>query len=194
MFFPLWKLLFVFHVACGFVSPSFSGKRRHLSNVFHEERFYCERSVHFPSVEDLVFYYGDCDNWWGDLGVRETRLLYHSLLPVYSLQYVGCNCSIEMVAFNSYLTRKAAKQYARRRSRAHVRVFSLVFDLFHNLWEHKKWRPTGPTFDELWCKYKNQLLHNDPEMTPETLNRTIAMLIAYKSCRTNKRIDRVVAA
>jgi hypothetical protein len=102
------------------------------------------------------------------------------------------NHTIEIVAFNSYQTRKAVKKYARRRSQVHVRFFSCFFDVLHNLWKYKRWMPTGPTYDDLWQKYEKQFREEDPEVHPDILTQKTATLIAYKSCRTNQRIDKFV--
>ena len=184
MFFPFWKYVFLLHVVYGFVSvPTHrtTGPCRKLSQALDKDRCYCEKPFHFPSLNDLVFYYGDRPHWWGDLDARQTRSLYHKLLPVYCPSYTA-DYSMETLSLMAYQTRKAAKQYARRRSILPVRWFSAALDIAHNLYEYKRWSPLGATYEELWQKYKDQL-------HPNATDHHIAATIVSKSCRTNEWVD-----
>lgn len=186
MSFSVWKFIFLFHVVYGFISvPNkhpIHYSCRQLSQALDKDRCYCEKPFHFFSLEDLVFYYGDRTNWWGDLDGRQTRFLYHQLLPVYYHHYIN-EYSIETLSYRTYQTRKAVKQYARRLSFAHIRFLSAVVDIIHNLWEYKRWG--SATYDELWQKYKKQL----QEQHLEASDHQIASTIVSKSCSTNECID-----
>lgn len=186
------KLLFLFHVVVhvyGFISsppPKYPlhYSCRHLSQALDKDRSYSEKPFHFLSLDDLVFYYGDRANWWGDLDAHQTRTLYHQLLPTYYPKYLT-DYSIGTLAVKAFQTRKAVKQYARRRSYCHVRFFSTLVDVLHNLWEYRRWSPLGATYEELWQKYKNQLEEQDVEAS----DHQIASTIVLKSCQTNEWID-----
>lgn len=181
----VWKLLFLFHVAYGFISVPLKHPLpscRRLSQALDKDRCYCEKPLHFLSLEDLVFYYGDRTHWWGDLDARQTRTLYHQLLPIYYPHYLT-DYSIETLAVKAFQTRKAVKQYARRRSYFHIRIMSMFADILHNLWEHRRWG--SATYEQLWQKYKTQL----QEQHLEASDDRVASTIVLKSCRTNPWID-----
>lgn len=183
----VWKLMFLFHVVYGFISvptpkhPVYSS--RQLSQALDKDRCYCEKPFHFLSLDDYVFYYGDRTNWWGDLDAHQTRTLYHKLLPIYYPYYLT-DYSIETLAVKAFQTRKAVKQYARRRSYFHIRFISMLVDLLHNLWEYRRWG--SATYEELWQKYKIQL---QEQHQLEATDDQIASTIVLKSCRTNEWID-----
>lgn len=183
----VWKFFFLFHVVYGFISlpPKYPlHSCRQLSQVLDKDRCYCEKPFHFLSLDDLVFYYGDRTSWWGDLNAQQTRILYHQLLPIYYPYYLT-DYSIQTLAIKAFQTRKAVKQYARRHAYFHVRCLSTLVDIFHNLWEYRRWSPLGATYDELWHKYKTQL----QEQHLEASNEQIAFTIVLKSCQTNEWID-----
>lgn len=181
----VWKFIFLFHVVYGFTSVPHKyplHSCRQLSQALDKDRCYCEKPFHFLSLNDLVFFYGDRTNWWGDLDARQTRFLYHQLLPVYYHNYIT-DYGMQSLAFKAYQTRKAVKQYARRRSYFYVRFLSTVVDILHNLWEYKRWR--SATYEELWLKYKKQLQQENVEAS----DHQIACTIVSKSCCTNEWID-----
>lgn len=193
--FVVWKLLFLLHVVYvnGFTLSPLGHKkvisyRNQLSQVLDKDRSYCENPLHFLSVHDLVFYYGDRENWWGDLGIRKTRHLYHQLLPIYHSYYI-VDYNIELLALKSYETRKAVKKYVRHRSYLYVRFFSIIIDTLRSLKRYKRLRPDGATYEDLWKKYEKQILKIEPHINQEELNYKIALTIVHKSCCTNKFID-----
>jgi len=191
--FSLWKLVLVFDfVVCanGFLNfPVEQHKiRNQLSQVLDKDCSYCEKPLHFLSVNDLVFYYGDRENWWGDQGAHKTRHLYHQLLPTYHSYYI-VDYNMETLAIKSYETRKAIKQYVRRRSYLHIRIFSIFIETMCNLWKYKRLRPIGATYEELWKKYEKKILETQPHLGTEELNHRVALTIIHKSCCTNKYID-----
>jgi len=187
----LLKLFFLLNVvmcANGFIQLPLEQKkfRNQLSQVLDKDRSYCEKPLHFLSVKDLVFYYGDRENWWGDHGARKTRHLYHQLLPIYHSYYI-VDYNTETLAIKSYETRNAIKQYVRRRSYLYVRFLSVLIDTMRNMWRYKRW--SGATYEELWKKYEEKILESQPNLSPEELNYRVALTIIHKSCCTNKYID-----
>lgn len=183
--------MLLFRVVYGFISgPSrqYHPHCRSLSQALDKDRCYCEKPFHFLSLDDLIFFYGDRQQWWGDFNAHETRILYHRLLPVYYLFYMG-SYDIAALSVKTFQTRKAVKEYARRRSYFPVRFLSTVVDTARNLWHHKRWSPLGATYDELWHKYKRELQELHPELSPQELDDQVATTIVLKSCRTNPWID-----
>lgn len=183
----LWKFFLLFHVVYGFISVPTNKHPIHscrqLSQALDKDRCYCEKPFHFLSLDDLVFYYGDRNSWWGDLNAKQTRTLYHQLLPIYYPYYLT-DYSIQTLSIKAFQTRKAVKQYARRHAYFHVRCLSILIDIFHNLWEYRRWG--SATYDELWQKYKYQFQEqNHLEASDDQIASTIVM----KSCCTNEWID-----
>lgn len=88
---------------------------------------------HFLSVEDLVFYYGDRPY----LSAKETRALYHALLPTYYPSYLHDH-DPDDVARMAVAARTAARAYARQRSYFYVRWASVLFDAARKLFSKKK--------------------------------------------------------
>lgn len=187
----VWKFMFLCPVVYGFLPPlrkqSFSSWRS-LNVALDKNRCYQETPLHFLSLEDLVFFYGDRQHWWGDFGHRDTRALYHQLLPVYYPSYVP-HYDIQTLALKSFETRQCVKQYARRRSHFYVRLFSTVMDTSRNLWHYRRWRPIGATYEELWQKYQKQLEEQHPSLLPPDVQKQVAAKIVYKSCCTNAWMD-----
>jgi len=181
--------MLLFRVVYGFMSgPGRQYLYRSLSQTLDKDRRYYEKPFHFLSLDDLIFFYGDRQRWWGDFNAHETRTLYHKLLPVYYLFYMNCY-DLKTLSVKTFQTRKAIKEYARRRSHLPVRFFSTVVDTTRNLWHHKRWSPLGATYEELWTKYKQQLQKQHPELSSQELDHQIATIILLKSCRTNPWID-----
>lgn len=181
----IYKLLFLSRVV---FPPDYKKTHNDHLVVLDKDQFYYEKPLHFLSVPDLVFYYGDRKNWWGDADAHTTRTLYHDLLPIYCPYYTSVY-KIDDLAFKAYQTRKAVKQYARRRSYLHVRVFSILLDVVRNLLKYKKWRPVGATYKELWRKYEKQVQKQNPHLQPELLETKVASMIVCKSCHTNQWVD-----
>lgn len=182
------QFFFLFHVVYGFMTLSRPSFRDSLFILDKHRCCFDERPFHFLSLNELVFYYGDREVWWGDLNTHHTRYLYHQLLPVYHPFYVS-KVPPETLALMAYQTRKAVKRYVRHRSRFHVRWMSILTDLIRHLLQKKKWRPSGLTFSELWDKYEKQLRSTHPHLSSEELHRQTALLILQKSCHTNPWID-----
>lgn len=190
MFFAYCLVIVVLcSTTCGFVNPNKCFYDRKPTTL-DQDRIVVEKPLHFLSVQEFVFYYGDRIGWWGDWDVKETRTNYHKLLPVYHPLYVSC-CEIENLAYHAFQTRREAKKYARRRSRFYVRWMSVCMDGFRSLWRYKRWRPLGATFHELEKKYKKQIQEQDPSLGQEELYEKVFLRIIHKSCQTNPWIDSV---
>lgn len=92
-----------------------------------------ENVRHFMSVEDLVFYYGDRPL----LNAKETRTLYHALLPTYYPSYLHDHDPADLARM-AVAARSAARAYARRRSYFYVRWASVMFDAARKLFSKQK--------------------------------------------------------
>lgn len=146
--------------------------------VLDKERTCDERPLHFLSVPELVFYYGDRPNWWGDLDAQDTRILYHRLLPSYYPVYLN-NYDPVVLARMVFEARRSARSYARRRSYLHVRWMSVLMDGIRNMVRHQKWKTA---FDDTWKKYKHHVKNgNDDYQT--------ALRVLNGSCHTNRWAD-----
>lgn len=151
--------------------------RRQSVVVLDKNRLYDERPLHFLSFSDLVFYYGDRTNWWGDLDASQTRKLYHELLPYYYPSYLNDNDPISL-ARKVFDARRSARSYARRRSYFYVRWMSILMDGIRNMVRHKKWKTV---FDDTWNKYEHYVKEDEYQ---------IALRILNGSCHTNPWADR----
>lgn len=148
--------------------------RRQSAVVLDKERPYDERPLHFLSVSDLVFYYGDRAHWWGDLDAKNTRILYHKLLPLYYPNYLN-NHDPVVLARMVFEARRSARSYARRRSYFYVRWMSVLMDGIRNMVRHKKWKTV---FHDTWKKYEQ---HDS--------DHQIALRVLNRSCHTNPWAD-----
>ena len=144
--------------------------------VLDMDRPYKEKPLHFLSVPELVFYYGDRENWWGDLSAKETRDLYHKLLPYYYPIYLNNNNHVDLAKM-VFEARRSARSYARRRSLFYVRWMSVLMDGIRNIVRHRKWKTV---FDDVWKKNKHYW--NDDDL--------IALRVLNGSCHTNRWADR----
>ena len=144
--------------------------------VLDEQRPHHERPLHFLSVSELVFQYGDRENWWGDLNAKETRNLYHRLLPFYYTAYLSDYHVVDLARM-VFEARRSARTYARRRSCIHVRWMSMLMDGVRNMVRHRKWKTK---FDDVWNKHEH--VWKDEQQ--------IAMRVLNGSCHTNRWADR----
>lgn len=174
----------MFHVVHGFVCFHHHNQRK-LSQILDRTRSDYEKPLHFLTADDLIFLYGEKENWWGDLGACETRCLYHKLLPTYYPTYTS-SYDPHILAMKTYETRKAVKKYARLRARLYIRVFSIIFDGIRNIWKYKHWREAS--YEELWQKYEKQI-KSSTTINNEDIDFKVAMMIASKSCSTNEWVD-----
>lgn len=182
-----------FYGVNGFIVFNPNPYRRNTVLILDKDRgWVMENPLHFLTVQEFVFHYGDRDDWRGDWNAKETRLIYHKLLPIYHPLYFSC-CEMETLAFHAFQTRREAKKYARRRSRFYIRWWSICMDGVRSLWRYKRWSPLGANFHQLWNKYKQQIQQQEPSLEQEELHDKIYQLILYKSCQTNPWIDSICA-
>jgi hypothetical protein len=146
---------------------------------------------------------------WGDLDPVTTRKLYKTLLPTALCELVlDLGVRPEELAPLAYAARKAAKLYARERSRVPTRIAATAYDGFRQLKRYGKFQPAGMSYDQVWDKYQRltyvEMSNNDnsgktnrPSSLPnsdwseeEIVART-CMKIIESSCRTNPRIDQL---
>lgn len=151
---------------------------------------------------------GNRNKLWGDLDPVTTRKLYKSLLPTALCELVlDLGVPPEELAPLAYAARKAAKLYARERSRVPARIAAGAYDGFRQLQRYGKFQPSGMSYDQVWDKYRRQTylekgngddssiatrqsLPSSAWSEEELVART-CMKIIESSCRTNPRIDQL---
>lgn len=145
---------------------------------------------------------------WGDLSPRQTRALYHALLPraLLALNEMGLMRPEELAPL-AYEARLAAKEYARSRCVWTGRAGTALFDQYRSL--RDKGRLVGPgasasmSWEEIWEKYEGRIVLEEcegelDEKEREKLKKKngsddlatrIYMRILEKSCATNAAFD-----
>lgn len=150
----------------------------------------------FTTVEELRDFYGPRQNWWGDYNARETRELYHSLLPTRLLdaEYVHPGAhTVEERARMAVAARRAAKMYARERGLLPVTLASQLLDgmrVFCAKSTRGTWQPDGLSEEQILAKYAEQFgvdLYGS-EAVPDEVYYTILR----KSCTSNFYVDSLV--
>jgi hypothetical protein len=157
---------------------------------------------------------GNRNKLWGDLDPVTTRKLYKSLLPTALCELVlDLGVPPEELAPLAYAARKAAKLYARERSRVPTRIAASAYDGFRQLQRYGKFQPAGMSYDQVWDKYRrltyletttttggangkanrapSSSLPNSNDWSEEDLVARTCMKIIESSCRTNPRIDQL---
>jgi len=154
------------------------------------------RNHSFTTVEELRDFYGPKQNWWGDYNARQTRELYHSLLPTKLLDaeyiYPGAH-TVEERARMAVAARRAAKMYARERGVLPVTLASQLFDgmrVFCAKSTRGTWQPDGLSEEQIFAKYAEQygLGASDTDTVPDEVYYTILR----KSCTSSFYIDSLV--
>lgn len=142
---------------------------------------------------------------WGDLDGKNTRKLYHLLLPRYFLslyenqlhsETIGVNITLAELAYFSFKARIAAKCYARERCVLTGRIGSKLYDGIRSFKEWGAWSTTGMTYQQAWKKYEKEVLKeirsNGEEpisIEPLEVQKMIHLKLLNSSCRTNKIMD-----
>ena len=102
--------------------------------------------------------YGARETWWGDLSASQTRTLYQRLLPrVVLIADEFKEMPLKHKAYIASMARYAAKLYARERSMVPERAAANLYDGARYFSRTGKLSWTGPTVDEIWLKYENDL-------------------------------------
>ena len=150
----------------------------------------------FTSVEELRDFYGPRQNWWGDYNARETRELYHSLLPTRLLDaeyvYPGAH-TVEERARMAVAAPRAAKMYAGERGLLPVSLASQLLDgvrVFCAKSTRGTWQPDGLSEEQILAKYAEKFgvdLHGT-----ETVPDEVYYTILRKSCTSNFYVDSLV--
>jgi len=145
----------------------------------------------FTTVEELREFYGPKQNWWGDFDARQTRELYHSLLPTRLLDaeyiYPGAH-TVEERARMAVAARRAAKMYARERGVLPVTLASQLLDGVRVFCARGTWQPDGLSEEQIIAKYAEQF----GASSLEECNDEIYYTILRKSCTSNFYIDSLV--
>lgn len=145
----------------------------------------------FTTVDQLREFYGPRQNWWGDFDARQTRELYHSLLPTRlldaELQLPGAH-TVEERARMAVAARRAAKMYARERGVLPVTLASQLLDGMRVFCTSGSWQPDGLSEEQIIAKYAKQFGGTSLEECNDDLYYTILR----KSCTTNVYIDSLV--
>ncbi|CAM9169245.1 unnamed protein product [Chrysoparadoxa australica] len=152
-------------------------------------------SASFPltSVDTYRDVYGARRSWWGDLSPKDTRHLYHDLLPR-SLQFVGPTNSVDDLEERARLAsraRHAARLYARERCALPSRVAAHLYDGFRHFQKYGTWRGSGMTWEEIWDKYEYQVRGEFPSADDDEVRERTCRIILAKSCCTNPMFDKL---
>eukprot|EP01083_Nonionella_stella_P086546 240499_1 len=145
---------------------------------------------------------------WGDLDGKNTRKLYHLLLPHFYLSLYenhqnhlhsetrDINIPLADLAYFSFQARKVAKRYARERCVLTGRIGSKLYDSIRSLKKWGTWSTTGMTYQQAWNKYEKEVLKeielngkHPTSIEPFEVQNMIHLKILNSSCRTNKMMD-----
>ena len=117
-----------------------------------------------------------------DLGARQTRELYHTLLPTSLLKLT--HVPIAQRAAAAVAARRAARLYARERSVLPLAVAVACFDGARQLARTGQFAPEGLSEEEVWSKYCDGVDGGDEDELCATVLR--------KSCSTTPAVDALV--
>lgn len=126
-----------------------------------DEEEVLEWAERYTSVEALREHFGTNQNkLWGDLQASTARRLYKTLLPraLLELSKLG-KVHPKDLAPLAYQARVAAKLYARERCTVPARLAATLFDGFRQWIKYGKFQAAGMTYDQLWEKYAEKILH-----------------------------------
>lgn len=119
-----------------------------------------------------------------DLSAKQTRELYHSLLPTNLLE-VDYSDPEELfeAASKAIDIRNTAKKYSRERSHVHVLIFSLLFEFAKNSKKNNI---------DIWNKYADKLNINGFHLENAVNYPELCQLVLQKSCTTNQLVNNLV--
>lgn len=141
----------------------------------------------FTTVEELRSFYGPRQNWWGDFDARQTRELYHSLLPTQLLEDESLSLGMEDRARMAVAARRAARLYARERGVIPVTIACQLLDGLRVLCDKGTWQPDGLSEEQIFAKYAEQF-----GVSPDACHDEVYYTILRKSCTSNMHIDTMV--
>mgnify|MGYP007080188926 CR=1 FL=1 len=150
-----------------------------------------EWATKYTSVESLRATFGGNKNrLWGDMQASTARRLYKTLLPraLLELSQLGVGeLQPQDLAPLAYQARVAAKLYARERCTVPARLGATLFDGFRQWMKYGKFQAHGMTYDQLWEKYAEKIIHEteNPEVD-------ICLKIIERSCISNSKVDSLV--
>ncbi|CAB9521542.1 expressed unknown protein [Seminavis robusta] len=192
------------------------------AKVLDEEEV-LEWAGRYTSVDALREHFGGNQNkLWGDLQASTARRLYKTLLPraLLELSKIG-QLQPQDLAPLAYQARVAAKLYARERCTVPARIAATLFDGFRQWIKYGKFQGHGMTYDQLWQKYAEKILHetestehrtsletserdddysdhhDDEECSPfesdcEDLSEQVCLKILERACVSNEGVDSLV--
>jgi len=144
------------------------------------------------TVEELRAEYGARRRWWGDYSPRETRALYHALLPKSLLDEDAAEAAEYSLAQRAELAiaaRRAARLYARERAILPYALGSELLDGVRTLLEGGRFRKEGYSEEQIWEKYAGCLPSDLPDGAG--FSEDVYLTILQKACSTNQYIDRM---
>lgn len=176
------------------------GKKKKLTQEQHA-RAKLEWAARYTSIHTLRQNFGRNRNkMWGDFDTKNTRKLYHTLLPrallgLYELDLFSPT-DLAPLAFEA---RIAAKKYARERCVLPGRIAAMVYDGFRSWRTWGTWSMEGMSWEQIWNKYETQIVeeymedhsHVDFDELQEEITAQICLRILERSCITNEAIDRM---
>lgn len=140
----------------------------------------------YTSLDELRAFYGPRQNWWGDFDARQTRELYHSLLPTRLLEE-DLRLSVEERARMAVAARRAARLYARERGALPVTLACQLLDGLRVFCAQGTWQPDGLSEEQIFAKYAEQF-----GVSPDACHDDVYQTILRKSCTSNMHMDAMV--
>lgn len=133
-----------------------------------------------PIIEEFRSKYGTTR----DLSAKQTRELYHFLLPKNLLEtHYSDSDELFEAASKAIDIRNSAKAYARERAYIPVLLFSLLFEFT---------RRSKKTNIDIWDKYADKLGINGFQLEKAVDYPELCQLVLQKSCTTNEFINNLV--
>ena len=181
----------------GLKSLSRSERRRLLNRREHERRKDAWLA-RYGTREALQRTFGDARR---DLTPKQTRALYHALLPrsLLALSELGVLDPSDLAPL-AYQARIAAKEYARSRCNIQGKVMTALVDQYRSLRSGKglligSSANPSMTWEDVLGKYETEIMEQERaavengKLSEEELMMKVFMRIIEKSCSTNQAFD-----
>ena len=139
-----------------------------------------------PTVDELRRQLGSRQNWFGDLDARETRTLYHKLLPT-DLLLDDSEIPVDERARLAVAARRAARLYARERSLLPVTIGCQLLDGVRVFLDQGRFQSDGLSEEQIFEKYIAKLGY-----TASHLDEDFFYHVLEKSCTVNEHVDKIV--